>query len=51
MIIVASMYLRFYIGVGVGTFLATPTASKIPFDPDSTALIFTWLRKGAQLTR
>jgi hypothetical protein len=39
MVIVASVYLRFYIevGVGVGTFLPTPTPSppNIPSDSDS----------------
>jgi hypothetical protein len=44
MVTVASVYLRFYmeVGVGVGTFLPTPTPAppKIPsdFDFDSTAL-------------
>jgi hypothetical protein len=38
MLIVASIYLRFYIEVGVGTFLPTPTPPKIPSDSDSTAL-------------
>jgi hypothetical protein len=40
MVIVASIYLRFYIDIGVGTFLPTltPTPPKIPYDPDSTAL-------------
>jgi hypothetical protein len=43
MVTVASVYLRFYIevGVGVGTFLPTPTPPKIPSDYDSTALITT----------
>jgi hypothetical protein len=37
MIIVASIYLRFYIevGVGVGTFLPTATPPKIPSNSDS----------------
>jgi hypothetical protein len=41
MVIVASIYLRFYIDVGVGTFLPTPTANplKIRSDSDSTALV------------
>jgi hypothetical protein len=41
MVVVASIYLRFYIevGVGVGTFLSTPTPPKIPPDSDSTALL------------
>jgi hypothetical protein len=41
MVIVASIYLRLYIevGVGVGTFLLTATPPKIPFDSDSTALV------------
>jgi hypothetical protein len=43
MVIVASIYLRFYIKVrvGVGTFLPTPilTPPKIPSDPDSTAVV------------
>jgi hypothetical protein len=38
MVIVASIYLRLYIEVGVGTFLPTPTPHKIPSDSDSTAL-------------
>jgi hypothetical protein len=42
MVIVASIYVRFYIKdwVGVGTFLPTPTLTppKIPSDFDSTAL-------------
>jgi hypothetical protein len=38
MVIVASIYLRFYIEVGVGTFLLTPTPPKIPSDSESTAL-------------
>jgi hypothetical protein len=50
MIIVSSSYLRFYIevGVGVGTFLPTPTSTppKIPSatDSDSTALRVTTLK-------
>jgi hypothetical protein len=38
MVIVASNYLSFYIevGVGVGTFLRTPTLPKIPSDSGST---------------
>jgi hypothetical protein len=34
-------YLRFYIevGLGVGTFLPTPTPPKIPSDSNSTALV------------
>jgi hypothetical protein len=44
MVIVASIFLRFYIqvGVGVGTFLPTPTPipPKIASDSDSTALVF-----------
>jgi hypothetical protein len=41
MVIVVSMYLRFYIKVGdrVSTFLPTLTPAKIPFDSDSTALV------------
>jgi hypothetical protein len=43
MVIVASIYLRFYIevGVGVGTLLPTPTPTplKIPSDSDTTALL------------
>jgi hypothetical protein len=49
MVIVASIYLRFYIEVGVGTFLPTPTPPKIPSDSDSTALHETfgvYLRQG-----
>jgi hypothetical protein len=40
MVILASIYLRFYIqaGVKVGTFLPTQTPPKIPSDSDSTAL-------------
>jgi hypothetical protein len=42
MVIVASIYLRFYIegGVGVGTFLLTPTPTppNIPSNSDFTAL-------------
>jgi hypothetical protein len=40
MVTVASIYLRFYIEVGVrvGRFLPTPIPSKIPSDSDSTAL-------------
>jgi hypothetical protein len=38
MVIVASIYLRFYIEVGVGTFLPTPTPPKITSDSDSTVL-------------
>jgi hypothetical protein len=40
MVIVASIYLRFYIKVGVraSAFLLTLTAPKIPSDSDSTAL-------------
>jgi hypothetical protein len=41
MVIVASVYLRFYIEVGVGIFLPTPTPPKIPSDYNSTALIMT----------
>jgi hypothetical protein len=39
MVTVASVYLRFYmeVGVGVGTFLPTPIPPKIPSDSDSTA--------------
>jgi hypothetical protein len=38
MVTVASIYLRFYIeiGVGVGTFLLTPSPPKIPSDSNST---------------
>jgi hypothetical protein len=32
MVIVACIYLRFYIEVGVGTFLPTPTPSKVASD-------------------
>jgi hypothetical protein len=45
MVTVASIYLRFYVEVGVGTFLPTPTflpaptPHKIPSDSDSTALV------------
>jgi hypothetical protein len=41
MVIVASIYLRFYmeVRVGVGTFLPTPTPPKIPSDSDSAALV------------
>jgi hypothetical protein len=39
MVIVANIYLRFYIEVGVDTFLQTPTPAKIPPNTDSTALI------------
>jgi hypothetical protein len=47
MVIVACIYLRSYIefGVGVGTFLLTPTPPKIPSDSDATALnhtVFMW---------
>jgi hypothetical protein len=38
MVIVGSIYLRFYIKVGVSTFLPTLTPPKIPSDSDSTAL-------------
>jgi hypothetical protein len=40
MVILASIYLRFYVkvGVGVGAFLPNPTPAKIPSDSDSTAL-------------
>jgi hypothetical protein len=41
MVIVASIYLRFYLDVGVGTFLPTLTPPKIPSDYDSTALDIT----------
>jgi hypothetical protein len=45
MVIVASIYLRFYIeiGVGVGAFLPTPTPTppKMPSGSDSTALVWT----------
>jgi hypothetical protein len=41
MVIVAIIYLRFCIEVGVGTFLPTPTPPKIPSDSDSTALVRT----------
>jgi hypothetical protein len=45
MVIVASIYLRFYmeVEVGVRTFLPTPTPPKIPSDSDSdsTALLQT----------
>jgi hypothetical protein len=45
MVTVASIYLRFYIEVGVGTFLPTPTPTppKINSDSDSTALDHTML--------
>jgi hypothetical protein len=36
MVTVASIYLRFYVVVGVGTFLPTPDVHKIPSDVDST---------------
>jgi hypothetical protein len=41
MVIVASICLRFYIevGIGVGTFLPTPTPPKIPSRSGSTALV------------
>jgi hypothetical protein len=39
MVIVASIHLRFYIEVGVGTFLQTPTSPKTPTDSDSSALL------------
>jgi hypothetical protein len=32
-------YLRFYIEVGVSTFVPTPTPSKIPSDSDFTVLV------------
>jgi hypothetical protein len=40
MVIVASIYFRFDIEVGVrvGTFLTTPTPAKTPSDSDSTAV-------------
>jgi hypothetical protein len=38
MVIVASIYLRFYIEVGIGTVLLTPTPPKIPSDSDSKIL-------------
>jgi hypothetical protein len=40
MVIVASLYLRFYIEVvvGVSTFLPTPASPKIPSNSDSIAL-------------
>jgi hypothetical protein len=38
MVIVASIYLRFYIEVRVSIFLPTPTPTKIRSDFDSTAL-------------
>jgi hypothetical protein len=41
MVIVASIYLRYYIEVGVGTFLPTPTPPKIPSESDATALVLT----------
>jgi hypothetical protein len=41
MVIVASIFLRFHVkvGVGGGTFLLNPTPPKIPSDSDSTALV------------
>jgi hypothetical protein len=39
MVIVASIYLRFYLEVRVSTFLQTPTPAKIP--SDSTTLTLT----------
>jgi hypothetical protein len=52
MVIVASIYLTFYVEVGVGTFLPTPNPPKIPSNSDSTALpnsvkicILNWLRQ------
>jgi hypothetical protein len=39
MVTVASIYLRFYIKVGVGTFLPTLTQPKIPSDSYSTAVV------------
>jgi hypothetical protein len=39
MVIVASIYLRFYIEVRVSTFLPIPAPPKIPSDSDSTALL------------
>jgi hypothetical protein len=39
MVTVDSIYLRFYIEFGVGTFLPTPTPPKVPSDSDSTALL------------
>jgi hypothetical protein len=41
MVIVATIYLRFYseVEVGVGTFLPIPTPPKIPSDSDFTALV------------
>jgi hypothetical protein len=39
MVTVAAIYLRFYIEVGVGTFLQNPTPPKIPSDSDSTAMV------------
>jgi hypothetical protein len=41
MVIVARIYLRVYIEVGVrvSTFLQTPTPPKIPSDADSTSLL------------
>jgi hypothetical protein len=39
MVIVTSFYLRFYMEVGVGTFLPTPTLPKIPSDSDPKAQV------------
>jgi hypothetical protein len=54
MVIVASIYLRFYIevGVGVGTFLPTPTPAKIPIDsttptPTPTRTPQPWIAKNS----
>jgi hypothetical protein len=51
MVNVASIYLRFYMEVGVGTFLPTPIPSRIPSDSDSTALDITQRRMASQCGR
>jgi hypothetical protein len=47
MVIVVSIYLRFYteVGVGVSKFLWTPTPPKIPSNSDSTACLHRWVHQ------